>query len=146
MAERVRRSHVVGTDDTVMPMQEPGRGQVKKARLWVYLGDEAQPYNVFDFTESRGRDGPRQFLGDCAQVLVADANGGYDGVVAGNDITPAGCWAHAQRKFGEAEATAPGIAAEPPRALTTRRRRRWPWCASSTRSSAKRPAWTPPPA
>lgn len=112
MAERVRRSHVVGTDDTVMPMQEPGRGQVKKARLWVYLGDEAQPYNVFDFTESRGRDGPRQFLGDYAQVLVADAYGGYDGVVAGNAITRAGCWAHARRKFVDAEATAPGIAAE----------------------------------
>lgn len=112
MAARVRQSHVIGTDDTVMPMLAPGRGATRRARVWVYLGDDAQPYNVFDFTESRGRDGPRQFLGDYNGVLVADAYGGYDGVVAGNAITRAGCWAHARRKFVDAEKTAPAIAAE----------------------------------
>src|SRR6202012_759964 len=46
------------------------------------------------------------------QTLVADAYGGYDGVVVGNDITRAGCWAHARRKFVDAEKTHPAIAAE----------------------------------
>jgi Transposase IS66 family len=31
-------------------------------------------------------------------VLLADAYGGYDGVVAGNAIVRAGCWAHLRRK------------------------------------------------
>ena len=56
------------------------------------MGDAAHPYNVFDFTLSRGRDGPKYFLKGYNQVLLADAYGGYDGVVAGNAIVRAGCW------------------------------------------------------
>jgi hypothetical protein len=80
--------------------------------MWVYVGDEANPYNVFDFTLHRGREGPKEFLKDYTEVLVADAYGGYNGVVAGNAITRAGCWSHARRKFVEAEKTAPEIARE----------------------------------
>jgi transposase len=92
MAERVRRSHVVATDDTVLPMLSAGKAQ--PARMWVYVGDAAHPYNVFDFTLRRSRDGPQQFLKDYTQVLLADAYGGYNGVVAGNGLTRAGCWSH----------------------------------------------------
>jgi len=110
MAERVRQSHVVATDDTILPMLSPGK--TKRARMWVYVGDPDHPYNVFDFTLDRGRDGPKQFLKDYTQVLLADAYGGYDGVVAGNAITRAGCWSHARRKVVDAEKTAPEIARE----------------------------------
>lgn len=110
MAARVRESHVVATDDTILPMLSPGKA--KPARMWVYVGDEAHPYNVFDFTLNRGRDGPKHFLKDYQQVLLADAYGGYNGVVAGNQITRAGCWAHARRKIIEAEKVAPEIARE----------------------------------
>ncbi|HUY04476.1 MAG TPA: transposase, partial [Rhodocyclaceae bacterium] len=73
---RLRASHVVATDDTVMPMQAPGKS--KRTRLWVYVGDEANPYNVFDFTLGRGRDGPAAFLGGFKNTLLADAYGGYN--------------------------------------------------------------------
>src|SRR5208283_328553 len=69
-------------------------------------------YNIFDFTLNRGRDGPKYFLKDYRQVLLADAYGGYNGVVAGNEITRAGCWAHARRKIVDAEKVAPEIARE----------------------------------
>ena len=94
MADQVRASHVVATDDTIMPMLSTGKAA--NARMWVYVGDDAHPYNVFDFTLNRGRDGPKYFLKDYNQVLLADAYGGYNGVVAGNDIVRAGCWAHLQ--------------------------------------------------
>lgn len=110
MAERVRQSHVVATDDTILPMLSPGK--TKQARMWVYIGDPEHPYNVFDFTLDRGRDGPKHFLKDYSQVLLADAYGGYDGVVVGNAITRAGCWSHSRRKFVDAEKTAPEIARE----------------------------------
>ncbi len=29
--------------------------------MWVYVGDEDHPYNVFDFTLNRSRDGPKNF-------------------------------------------------------------------------------------
>jgi transposase len=110
MVQRVLQCQVICTDDTVMPMLSPGK--TKQARLWVYIGDEVNPYNVFDFTLGRGRDGPMTFLKGFKQTLVADAYGGYDGVVVGNDITRAGCWAHARRKFVDAEKRHPAIAAE----------------------------------
>ena len=110
MAERVRQSHVVATDDTVLPMLSVGKKQ--PARMWVYVGDAAHPYNVFDFTLRRSRDGPQQFLKDYTGVLLADAYGGYNGVVTGNGLTRAGCWSHARRKVIEAESTAPEIARE----------------------------------
>ena len=110
MAARLRASHVVATDDTIMPMQSVGK--TKSARMWVYVGDEAHPYNVFDFTLDRGRDGPKRFLQDYREVVLADGYDGYNGVVAGNEITRAGCWAHARRKIIEAEKTAPEIARE----------------------------------
>ena len=110
MIQRLLASHVIGTDDTVMPMLAPGNGKTKQGRMWVYVGDEHNPYNIFDFTLSRSRDGPASFLKDYQQVLLADGYGGYDGVVACNDMTRAGCWAHARRKFVDAEKTHPQIA------------------------------------
>jgi hypothetical protein len=100
----------VATDDTVLPMLSPG--QTQPARMWVYVGDEANPYNVFDFTLNRGRDGPKQFLKEFSETLLADAYGGYNGVVVGNAITRAGCWSHARRKFVDAEKSSPEIARE----------------------------------
>jgi len=110
MAERVRASHVVATDDTIMPMLS--KGKTTNARMWVYVGDDGYPYNIFDFTLNRGRDGPKYFLKDYREVLLADAYGGYNGVVAGNQITRAGCWAHMKRKVIDAEKAAPEIARE----------------------------------
>lgn len=110
MIQRVLQSHVICTDDTVMPMLWPGK--TKQARMWVYVGDQHNPYNVFDFTLGPSRDGPMTFLKGYTQTLLADAYGGYDGVVVGNDITRAGCWAHARRKFVDAEKVHPAIAAE----------------------------------
>ena len=78
----------------------------------MYVGDTGHPYNVFDFTLNRGRDGPKYFLQGYQHVLLADGYGGYDGVVAGNQITRAGCWAHARRKIIDAEKVAPEIAHE----------------------------------
>jgi transposase len=110
MIQRMLQSHVICTDDTVMPMLWPEK--TKQARMWVCIGDEHNPYNLFYFTLGRGRDGPMTFLKGYKQTLVADAYGGYDGVVVGNDITRAGCMAHARRKFVDAEKTHPAIAAE----------------------------------
>ena len=110
MCERVRSSRIVATDDTVMPMQAAGKA--KPARIWIYRGDDRHPYQVFDFTESRSRDGPSRFLAGFRSTLLADAYGGYDGVVEVNGMVRAGCWAHARRKFVDAEKSEPRVAEE----------------------------------
>lgn len=108
MVELVRASHVLATDDTVMPLLQPERA--RRARMWIYRGDDDHPYNVFDFTISRSRDGPTQFLKGFRGTLLADAYGGYDGIVVNQELPRAGCWAHARRKFVEAAPTAPTVA------------------------------------
>jgi transposase len=110
MIDRVLHSHVIATDETILPMLAPEK--TRKARMWVYLGDEDHPYNVFDFTLSRSRDGPASFLKNFNQTLLADAYGGYEGICAQKDITQAGCWAHARRKFIDAQKLSPAIAVE----------------------------------
>jgi transposase len=115
MVQRVLLSHVLATDDTVFPLLQPGKA--RQARMWIYRGDAVNPYNVFDFTISRGRDGPARFLsggaarrGEFTGTLLADAYGGYDGICIEKEIIKAGCWSHARRKYVDAQATAPPVA------------------------------------
>jgi transposase len=110
MIDRVLLSHVIGTDETVLPMLAPEK--TRQARMWIYQGDDDHPYNIFDFTLSRSRDGPATFLGKYGQVLLADAYGGYEGICIEKNIVQAGCWSHARRKFVDAQKLSPAIAAQ----------------------------------
>jgi transposase len=117
MVQRVLLSHMLATDDTVFPLLQPGKA--RQARMWIYRGDGVNPYNVFEFTIGRGRDGPAGFLGGGAArrgqfngTLLADAYGGYEGICIEKEIVKAGCWSHARRKFVDAQATAPPLAQE----------------------------------
>jgi transposase len=107
MVSVVMQSRALHTDDTTVKMQELLTHLLSTARLWVYLGDTAHPYNVFDFTLNRKRDGPQQFLANYQGYLHADAFSGYDGLylpdprTAAARIIEVACNAHARRKFYE---------------------------------------------
>ena len=103
MIERVRSSRVIHTDDTPVPIQSPGAKQCRQGRIWCYLGDEANPYIVYDYTPSRSRDGPAKWLEGYEGYLQADAYGGYDGIFHSQNVTEVACWAHARRKFYDAQ-------------------------------------------
>lgn len=103
MTERIRRSRVIHTDDTPVPIQSPGAKQCRKGRIWCYLGDDQHPYTVYDYTPSRTRDGPAKWLAGYQGYLQADAYGGYDGIYHSQGVTEVACWAHARRKFFDAQ-------------------------------------------
>ncbi len=103
MIERIRASQVLHTDDTTVPIQSPGAKQCRKGRIWCYLGDEANPYTVYDYTPNRSRDGPAKWLAGYEGYLQADAYGGYDGIYRAQGVTEVACWAHARRKFYDAQ-------------------------------------------
>jgi len=103
MAQRVRQSAAIHTDDTVVPIQSPGQKQYRKGRIWCYLGDAAHPYTVYDYTPNRQRAGPAQWLTGYSGYLQADAYGGYDGIYHSENVTEVACWAHARRKFYDAQ-------------------------------------------
>lgn len=109
MCERVLESRIVHTDDTTVKLLVPLLGKAKTARFWAYIGDARHPYTVYDFTESRSRDGPAKFLRGFRGYLQADAYGGYDGIYTGSQgaIVEVACWAHARRYWFEARTTDP---------------------------------------
>jgi transposase len=96
-------SQAVHTDDTPVKVRDAWRKLKYTGRFWTYVGDGQHPLTVFDYTASRKRDGPAEFLKNYRGYLQADAFGGYDGIYAGSNgqIVEAGCWAHARRKFHE---------------------------------------------
>ncbi len=110
--ELVRTGPVIWTDDTPVTVLGGEKGGSHKGRFWVYIGPAALPYDVYDFTESRKRDGPARFLANYAGYLQADAFSGYDGIFTGSDgqILEVACWAHARRKFYDARSSSPAEA------------------------------------
>lgn len=105
LVHRVKQSRVIHTDDTRVPIQSPGEKKCRNGRLWTYIGDAEHPYVVFDYTPDRSRAGPAQWLGDYRGYLQADAYGAYDGIYAPGHVHEVACWAHARRKFFEAQET-----------------------------------------
>jgi transposase len=105
MAQRIRGSKVIHTDETRVPVQdETQEGKCKSGRIWTYIGDLRNPYIVYDYTADRSRAGPSKWLNQFKGFLQADAYGGYDGIYA-TGVTEVACWAHARRHFFEAKET-----------------------------------------
>jgi transposase len=100
MKARVLDSRIIWTDDTPVKLQDREHDKnMREARIWVYIGDEQNRYTVYDFTDSRKRDGPQKFLGKYSGYLQADAFAGYDCIYATGSVREVACMAHARRKF-----------------------------------------------
>jgi len=81
--------------------QAKGRPSVQ-ARMWAYRSLEL-PFNVFDFTVSRHRDGPDEMLADFRGLLLGDCWSGFQKIELRSDarIQRGACWTHARRKLDE---------------------------------------------
>ncbi len=92
-------------------MQDPERDHCRTGRIWAYVSEHGIAY---DATEDRCRDGPLEFLKEFRGYLQCDAYPGYDALFRRNPgtVIEIGCWAHARRKFVEAEKTSPREAYE----------------------------------
>jgi transposase len=107
MCDRVRASASLHADDTPVVLLAPRR----TAHAWVYVGDAANPYIVFDLSVGRSRDAPAAFLKDYKGYVHADGYAGYNPVYEGG-ATHVGCWAHARRYFFDARLSDPQRAHE----------------------------------
>jgi hypothetical protein len=100
-------SKALQTDDTPVAVLDPDLPRTKTGRIWTYVGDAAHPFTVYDYTPSRSRDGPEEFMKEFSGYLQADAYSGYDRIYTDpeRDITEVACWAHVRRKFYEAQSS-----------------------------------------
>ncbi|WP_183325727.1 IS66 family transposase [Halomonas cerina] len=91
---------VLHADETPVPMLAPGKKKTHRAYLWAYA---TTPYAglkavIYDFTEGRGGQHARDFLGEWQGKLICDDYSGYKQSFA-KGVTEIGCMAHARRKF-----------------------------------------------
>ena len=107
MKQELLNEAVLHTDDTIVPVLEPGRGNTRDGRLWVYLRDKrfGNPCAVYDYTQTRNKDGPFAWLKDYKGYLQADEYPGYEALYANGKVIPVSCWSHARRKFTDIEKT-----------------------------------------
>jgi len=138
-ADVVRSSGLIATDETrVMlllppdiPPIRPGDARSRRihevltqaradkkshasARMWVYRNFGPDGTNLFDFTVSRHRDGPQEFLKNYAGILLGDCYSGFESIELASDqrLTRAACNAHARRKVFDARGSHPLEAAQ----------------------------------
>src|SRR5690606_10868781 len=106
------RAHVVSasklhTDDTPVPVLQPGRGTTKLGRLWTYVrddrnsGDTAPAAVWFRYSPDRKGLHPQGHLKNFTGFLQADAYAGYESLYGSGKIKEVACWAHARRPFYE---------------------------------------------
>lgn len=93
--------------EVILKAKEAGNGSVK-AKMWAYRG-ATLPVNVFDFTVSRHRDGPDDFLKNYCGKLMADCYSGYVGITLRSEsrILRGACWSHARRKIFDGRSSHP---------------------------------------
>lgn len=95
------------TQEVLSQAQAKGRPSVT-ARMWAYRPFE-RPVNVFDFTVSRHREGPDEFLQGYTGLLLGDCWSGFQKIDLRSDarIQRVACWAHARRKVFEGRSSHP---------------------------------------
>ena len=90
----------IQADETPVPVQmHDNRGKNHQAYLWQFGKPGGSV--VFDFRMGRGREGPKNFLGQFEGILQTDGYTAYDHT-GGPKIVRAACWAHARRKIYDA--------------------------------------------
>jgi len=107
MKQQVLGSKAIQTDDTPVPVLDPDLPHTRTGRIWTYVGDGEHPYTVYDYTPTRSRDGPEEFLKAFRGYLQADAYSGYDHFYEEPErgIEEVACMAHARRKHWEAQSS-----------------------------------------
>jgi transposase len=109
MRHRVLLSRAINADETLVRVLDRTLDSTRKGYFWIYIGDRDHPYLVFEYRDSRSRDGPAEMLKDFRGYLQTDAYVSYESVVlkSAGRIIPVGCWAHARRDFFDARLNQP---------------------------------------
>ncbi|MFU1519960.1 IS66 family transposase [Vreelandella alkaliphila] len=109
LRQHLLNAPLIHMDETTLQVnQETDRSASATSYMWVQRGGPpGQHVVLFDYASSRAGRVPIELLDDYAGRLLTDGYEGYAEVVRQNGITHAGCWAHARRKFVEAQKMQP---------------------------------------
>jgi transposase len=104
--ERIYDYHVLQADETPVLVNKDGRTAGSKSYMWVYrTGRMYQDKQIvlYDYQQTRNTSHPKEFLKNFKGVCVTDGYQVYHTLdKERDDLTIAGCWAHARRRYDEA--------------------------------------------
>jgi transposase len=102
---QIRSGPLINIDETtVQVLGEPGRAPTTKSYMWIFRGGPPEkPALVYQYHPSRSGDVAASFLKGYKGVVQTDGYAGYDFLDKQSNIHHVGCWAHARRKFMEAD-------------------------------------------
>jgi transposase len=87
----------------VQVLNEPGKTAQSKCYMWLMASFTDKPITVFRYDPSRSQAVPTQWLTAEVNTLIVDGYKGYDSACKDYRIQRLGCWAHARRKFVDAQ-------------------------------------------
>lgn len=102
MRVKLLSSDYLQADETPIPVLSSDKeGSTHRGYHWVYH-DPINRLVVFDYHQSREREGPKSFLKDFTGFLQTDGYAAYDNLAPPGRIIHLACMAHARRKFEHA--------------------------------------------
>jgi transposase len=107
--EKILEQHFLHVDETVVQvLSEPNRAAQSNSYMWVLRSTLPTASAVlFRYEPTRSGDVAQELLRDFTGALMVDGYEGYNATCIKNGITRLGCWAHARRKFIEAQKNQP---------------------------------------
>jgi transposase len=118
--DKLRQERVVHMDETtVQVLAEAGKTPQSKSYMWVSVaGPPDGGVVLFHYAPGRGGQVAKDLLAGYHGALMVDGYEGY-GAACTEQITRLGCWAHARRRFIEAQRLQPkGKTGKPDQALS----------------------------
>ncbi|MGH8436585.1 MAG: IS66 family transposase [Pseudomonas sp.] len=109
LRDQLLEHDVLHCDETrVQVLKEPDRDPSSQSWMWVQTGGPpGRPVILFDYSTSRAQAVPLRLLEGYRGYLMTDDYAGYNAVAAQDGIERLACWAHARRKFVEAQKVQP---------------------------------------
>lgn len=108
MHQLLLEARMIQSDTTTMPVIKKGLGRAHKGTIWIFRGDESQPFIVYEFSETGEGKHAERVLSGFKGFLLTDGASVFNRVIE-NGATPVACWAHAYRYFEDAKGSEEGL-------------------------------------
>ncbi|TVZ39053.1 transposase [Alteromonadaceae bacterium 2753L.S.0a.02] len=105
LADHLHSQPCLHVDETTLQvLDEPGKTAQSKSYMWVITNTGHEPACVFHYADTRSQQVPLNLLSPENNAIMVDGYEGYQKACTDYEITRLGCWAHARRKFKDAQA------------------------------------------
>ncbi|WP_045856572.1 IS66 family transposase [Teredinibacter purpureus] len=108
LQEHLQQQTLLHLDETTLQvLDEPGKTAQSKSYLWLMASFGDRPALLYRYSASRSQETPNTLLSNQTAAIMVDGYEGYQPACEKYNITRIGCWAHARRKFVEAQKVQP---------------------------------------